>query len=76
MTILLHMFFFLSKAGAYISHNAPQPLSDITGGNLSDYAQLQKTYFCYYFIYTHVACIYTLGPASTGVRCKIGEITL
>ena len=25
---------------AYITHNAPEPLSDITGGNLPDYVQL------------------------------------
>ena len=30
----------LKKLAAYVTHNAPQPLSDITGWNLSDYMQL------------------------------------
>ena len=29
-----------SKPAAYITHNATQPLSDITGGSLLDYMQL------------------------------------
>ena len=38
--------------GAYITHNATSPLSDITGGNLSDYMQLplepQKALYCFF----------------------------
>ena len=44
--------------GAYITHNATLPLSDITGGNLSDYMQLplepQKALYCFFFIYAAV----------------------
>ena len=46
-------FFF--KPGDYITHNAIQPLSDITGGNLSDYMQRslepQKTLY-HFFTYS------------------------
>ena len=33
----------ISKIGAYVNHYAIQPLSNITGGYLSDYMQLLKT---------------------------------
>ena len=42
-----------SKPAAYVTHNATWPISDITGGNLSDYMQLplepQKA--LYYFLH-------------------------
>ena len=41
-----------SKPGAYITHNATKSLSDITGGNLSDYMQAplepQKALYHFY----------------------------
>ena len=44
---------FFSRPAAYINHNASSPLSDITGGSLSDYMQLplepQKTIILLFF---------------------------
>ena len=53
ISLILLLF---SKSDAYNTHNAALPLSDITGGNLSDYMQLpldlQKTlhYFLTYAV--------------------------
>ena len=40
LPFLFHLFLFLFKPGAYITHNATYQLNDITGGNLSDYMQI------------------------------------
>ena len=41
---------YFSKPDIYITHNATKTLSDITGGNLSDYIhltlELQKDFYC------------------------------
>ena len=48
-----HILLLFSKPDAYINHNATQPLSDITGGTLSDYKQLplepQKGFILLFF---------------------------
>ena len=64
-----------SKPGAYIPHDATQPLGDITGGSLSDHMELplelQKAYTTFY--------IYTAPLPKTckhSLMCKNGEVTL
>ena len=50
----------------YITHNATQPLSDITGGNFSDYMQLplepQKAFYHFFWLYAVApkTCSHTL----------------
>ena len=48
-----HILLLFSKPDAYINHNAPQSLSEITGGTLSDYKQLplepQKGFILLFF---------------------------
>ena len=40
------------KPAAYITHNATEPMSDMTGGNLSDYMHVltepQKALHCFF----------------------------
>ena len=57
---LFHASFFLFKTRRiYITHNASWPLSDITGGILSDYVQLplepQKA--SYYFVFRYAVAL-------------------
>ena len=66
----IHSSSFL-KPGAYITHNATQPLSDITGGNLSDYTQPRKT-SCYFFTNT----LGLLKAGKHNLICRIGECSL
>ena len=55
---------FLKPANNYITHNATQLLSDITGGNVLDYIQLPlKTQNAVFY--------YSLPPTYAGVLIKI-----
>ena len=58
---------FLSKPGAYITHNATCPLNDITGGTLWDYMQLllepQKALRYFFFYFTHMQ-FYSTKPVN------------
>ena len=50
----------LSKHAAYITQNATQPLSDVTGGNLSDYMLLPlepQTDLYYFFSPTYTVVL-------------------
>ena len=64
-----------SGLGAYVTHNATQPLSDITGGESSDYMQLhlklQKDFKLLIFPSHGVA-----KPAIVLLKIKIGGVPL
>ena len=47
------------KLVVYITHNAILPLSDITGGSLSDYKQISFSFFLKIFSPVYVACTLT-----------------
>ena len=53
-----HIHLVFSAPVPYVTHNAAETLSDITGGNLSDYMQLplepQKALYCFTAFLSHV----------------------